>query len=145
MAPCAREPDQARDRVDQRQRHQVVDRLGMVLDPPQPVGNLGRAIAQVVRSASHSLLEHGQGHGKVVEIGRRRVRDLLVIAQQIAFGHPRRWPVALLQVRDLDRLASSLTCFRGGTHTDGLLALVLAVAVLTALTVLRGPASYQAS
>jgi hypothetical protein len=86
--PCAREPDQARHRVDQGQRHQVVDRLGVVLDPPQPVGNIGRAIAQLVRSASHSLGEHAQGHGTVFDIGRRRVRDLLVIAQQIAFGHP---------------------------------------------------------
>ena len=66
------------------------------------------------------------------------MRDLPVIVQHIAFGEPRLWPVAFLKVRYLYGLASQLPRFRGGTHTDGLLTMVLAVAVFTVLAILYG-------
>src|SRR2546426_675356 len=129
--PLVGEPDEARCIVDQWQSNQVRARLGTVRYPPEPVGSRVRAVAQVVRFSIYPLGEHAQRHWTVFEIGERRVRDLPVIVQQIAFGEPRLWPVAFLKVRYLYGLASQLPRFRGGTHTDGLLTIVLAVAVFT--------------
>ncbi len=81
-------------------------RLGTVRYPPEPVGSRVRAVAQVVRFSRDTFGEKAQRHWTVFEIGERRVRDLPVIVQHIAFGEPRLWPVAFLKVRYLYGLAS---------------------------------------
>src|SRR5260221_13596960 len=127
--PLVGEPDQARCIVDQWQRNQVRACLGPVRYPPEPVGSRVRAVAQVVRFSRDPLGEHAQRHWTVFEIGERCVRDLPVIVQHIAFGEPRLWPVAFLQVRYLYGLASYLPRFRGGTYTYVLLTNFLDIAV----------------
>src|SRR6266566_9991737 len=104
--PLVSEPDQTGCVVDQWQRNQVRARLRMIHDSPEPLGSIVRAVAQVVRDSIYPLGEHAQRHRTVFEIGEHRVRDLLVIAQHIAFREPRLWPVEFLKVRYLDCLAS---------------------------------------
>jgi hypothetical protein len=63
------EPEQARCRVDQRQRHRVADGLGLVWHSPQPLGRISWAVTQVVRGSLDSLWVHAQCHRAVFEIG----------------------------------------------------------------------------
>jgi len=106
------EPEQARLRVDEGQGHRVADRLGLVLHPPQPLGGILWAVAQVVRGSSHPLRVHAQRHRAVFEMGEHKRGDLPVIAQQLTLGESRLRPVHFLQVRDLDGLVSQLPSFR---------------------------------
>ena len=110
--PLIGKPQQARRRVDQRQRHRVADRLGLVLYPPEPVRSTRWTVAQVVGGSGDSLRVNTQRHRAVFEMRKRNRGDLPVIAQQITLGEPRLRPVDFLQVRDLDGLVSQLPCFR---------------------------------
>ena len=102
--PLVGEPQEASHCVEQWQGNRVADRLGLVVDPAEPVGGILWTVAQVVRGSLEPRA--------VFEIGERDRCDLPVIVQQITLGEPCLRPVDFLQVRDLDRLVSQLPGFR---------------------------------
>src|SRR5437016_2698372 len=71
--PLVSEPDQARCIVDQWQSHAALDRLGMVLYPPEPVGSRVGTGAQIIGDAGCAFREHTQRDRTIFEIGKRHL------------------------------------------------------------------------